>query len=110
MDNKSMYEFYVAGVKFHELHKCINELDEGMYLNLVPEPTNQYDPNAVQIIYSNENEDKNSMLGYVPAKISALVTADLEISDLECKIIELNPSEKPWKQLKVLIKEVEEDV
>lgn len=104
MGNK-LYEFYVAGVKFHELHKCIKELKEGDFLSLVLEPNNKYDPNAVRIEYNSSEQDSTFMLGYTPAKISASVTADLTIANLSCIVTEVNPDEKPWLQLKVAIME-----
>lgn len=99
------YEFYVAGVQFHELKNCISRISEGMALELDPEPTNQYDPNAVAIKVAFD-EDDIFMIGYVPKKISAEVSADLEIGDLDCIVTELNPSAKPWEQIKVALMEV----
>lgn len=98
---KAIHEFYVAGVKFHQLKECIDDIKVGDFLNLVLEPTNKYDPNAVRIEYCTI--EKSFMLGYVPAKISASVTADMMISNLRCEVIEVNPKEKPWVQLKVAL-------
>lgn len=104
------YEFYVAGVKFHELRKCVDDLEVGDILQLEQEPDNKYDINAVKILspkfYAGEGgvEETRYMLGYVPAKISAQVTAAMDLDSQTCTIIELNKSEKPWKMLKVQIK------
>jgi hypothetical protein len=100
------YEFFVAGVKFHQLKECISELKVGDHLSLILEPTNKFDPNAVRIEYYSSEQDKTFMLGYVPAKMSASVSAAFMINTLSCEVIELNPDEKPWMQLKVAIKEV----
>ena len=103
------YEFFVAGVKYHELHLCIGELEIGDVLSLVTEPTNEYDPNAVKIEYQSPALGKGVMIGYVPATISAAVTAALVYSELKCEIVELNKSEKPWKQVRVAITKIEEE-
>jgi len=107
-DDIIKYEFYIAGVKFHELHTCIGELKEGSAIAMVAESANQYDPNAVQLKFPSPALGKNVMIGYVPAKISAVVRAAMIYSILGCKVIELNKDEKPWKQVRVAImKEVE---
>ena len=92
-------EFYVAGVKFHELHKVIKEVKEGELLVLIPEPDNKYDPNAIRIVRNG------LMLGYVPAKLAASVQASMEVGTVTCIVTEIEPSAKPWQQLKVGLKE-----
>jgi len=92
-----MEEFYVAGVQYHDLDKCIRSINEGDELQLVPEPDNSYDPNAVKIMKDD------IMLGYVPAKFSASVAADLTISNPKCYVVKVNPQNKPWERLKVKI-------
>ena len=101
------YEFYVAGVKFHQLKDCIDKIKVGETLTLVSEPENPYDPNAVAIKFYHvtETSDAEYMLGYVPAKFSAEVTALMEVFDVECTVKEINKTAKPWEQLKVKIAE-----
>ena len=106
-ESKPLYQFYVAGVKFHELHKCIKEIQPGEHLAMREEPTNPYDANAVRLEYSSLNLDEEVMVGYVPKKFSAEVTAGLTVSDLYCEVLEVNPSAKTWEQLKVAIFELE---
>ena len=102
-----MFEFYVAGVQHHEIYKCLKEMGVGQYVVMEPEPTNKYDLNAIRLEYSSPNVE-SVMIGYVPAKISADVSAMLEIGDnVSCRIIELNKDEKPWKQVKVAVEEVD---
>jgi len=106
-DYEVTHQFYIAGVKFHQLHSVIDLIEEGSYLRLVPEPTNKFDPNAVRIEYATF--EKEAMLGYVPKVSSAAVSAVIAVGKkLECVVISLNPSEKPWKQCKVEIREVKE--
>ena len=104
MADEQSWEFYVAGVKFHEAHKVISLLEKEMAFDLVPEPTNKYDSNAVKLVW--DLEDDTYMIGYVPKKISAEVAAFLEYAEEPiCEIIEVTPSNKPWEQIKVVIRE-----
>lgn len=102
-------EFFVAGVQFHNLHKCLDALhqkfnseEQEVALTLEPEPTNKYDPNAVKITFDG------TMIGYVPKRFSAEVSALIEMEGIEnisCIITELTPSAKPWERIKVEVTE-----
>lgn len=110
-ERENFWEFYVAGVKFHKLADVISQLEEGDVLDLILEPTNEYDKTAVRI------ELEETMLGYVPSKISSAVTAaiqktggkafsqvgSIQRGQMECMIIKLRPDEKPWQQLMVRV-------
>jgi len=94
------WQFYIAGVRHHDIHKVVDELKVEGRLSLSLEPTNKYDPNAVRI------ESEGTMIGYVPAKISAQVTAAVTSGkhNIVCEIVEFNPAEKPWKMCKVVVR------
>ena len=105
----NLFEFYVAGVQHHKLKECIEEIKEGDALILVAEPSNQYDPNAVRVEFSSLNQDRDIMLGYVPAAkgdYSSKVSAALMIMNLKCTVLEINPEAKSWERLKVAIEEI----
>ena len=109
---ETLHEFYVAGVKYHELYTCIAEVEVGETLIMIQETDPEvlkYDPNAVRLYHSSHHEEM-VMVGFVPARQSAQVSALLEVmSDvLIAEVIEVNPKEKPWFQLKVAIKEVQD--
>lgn len=102
---KTMYNksFFVAGVQHHELDKVISDLDKGSILELVPEPENKYDSNAVAIKFND------TMLGYVPRKVSAEVSALFETeSVIKCEIEELDEDKRPWERLYVTISTTED--
>ena len=114
----NQWEFFIAGVQFHQAKTVINKLEKGMDLDLNPDPENQYDPNAIEIRYNcgcGECENENVMLGFVPKKFSPEVAAFLEIAEFPssvqraCTITLLDPKAKPWEQIKVVIKEEEVD-
>lgn len=104
---KPFHEFFIAGVQHHQLHKVLKLLKEGNHLQLVPEPTNKFDPNAVRI--ECFTADGDIMCGYVPKKFSSSVCAAIEVGNiLECIITELISTAKPWEQCKVEIREVKD--
>lgn len=103
-DYKVTHEFFVAGVRFHELDTVIDDIAEGDNLILVPEPSNKFDPNAIKIEYA-ASDAPYAMLGYIPKKYSSEVCAMIEVGkNLECILIKLNKDAKPWEQLKVEIR------
>lgn len=103
------HEFYIAGVQHHEYKQCLDFMEDGINLKLIPEPENIFDPNAVRIIYSYESDDA-TMLGYVPAKLSPSVLAMIEIFDnVECTLTTFNKDSKPWEMFQVTIKPTEVD-
>ena len=94
-------KFYIAGVQHHQLHKVLDGLEVDQHMQLVPEPTNKYDSNAVRI------EFEDTMCGYVPKKFSSEVSASITIGcSLKCIVVELNKLAKPWEMCKVEIREV----
>ena len=102
-EKATTYKFFIAGVQHHKSNDCLSEMEVGNVLALTPEPTNGFDPNAVRIEFVSIKQETTIMLGYVPAKISASVTADITIQDMKCEITELNKDLKPWERIKVLI-------
>jgi hypothetical protein len=107
--------FYIAGVQFRprdEINRTAKEMKVGDKIGLKAEPDNKYDPNAVQILFDNSaNEyDPVIFLGYVPKKLSAEVSAMLEIGPVECVVDEVNPSAKIWEMFKVSVRTIEEEL
>ena len=106
---EKQFEFYVAGVQHHGLHTILQEVQEGDDLLVIPEPTNKYDKNALKIVYESLADKTPVMIGYVPGKLSAQVSAFLDSCEgISCKVLEFNPTAKPWNQIKIIIKEYED--
>jgi len=104
-DYKVTHSFFIAGVQFHDLKTVIDIIKEDDHLVLIPDPTNKYDPNAVEIKYIDKDYDE-IFLGFVPKKFSSEVAAALEIGrKLECVLVELNKAAKQWEMAKVEIRE-----
>ena len=102
-------EFFIAGVQFRpqvEIRATASVLKEGHVLLLEPEPTNRFDPNAIKLIYLEEQ----IFLGYVPKKFSSEVAGLLEAGiDLECIVQAVDPKAKTYEMFKVVIQEPAED-
>lgn len=105
---KQKFEFFVAGVQYHSLKYYIDEIEVGFPLNMVPEPENKYDHNAIKLVYCAADESL-AMIGYVPKKLSAEVTAFIRTCpEPVCIITELNKGADPWNKLCVEIREYED--
>jgi hypothetical protein len=106
---KKSWEFYVAGVAFHELDRCIDDIEDSLAneekveLKMVLEPTNKFDRNATQLVYPSFNGEL--MIGYVPAKISAQVAESIksEKFTMMCEVKKVDREESPWRKCKVII-------
>jgi len=96
-------KFYVAGVQHHQYKQCLQELSEIELLKMVPEPDNRYDPNAIKLMFGEYQ------IGYVPKKFSAVVSAALEISNVECEIVKFDPNARPWEMIEVVIRSSEDE-
>lgn len=101
-------KFYIAGVKFHQYKSVLNDVTEGDNLMLISEPTNKYDPNAVQIHF--DNGGVAAFIGFVPKKFSSEVSALLDIGKtLECILTGFDKSASTWEMFEVEIEEVEDE-
>lgn len=59
----SHFHTYIAGIKHHKKAFYSLDLEQREHkLELVEEPTNKYDPNAIKVIVDGKH------IGYVPAK------------------------------------------
>lgn len=51
---------YIAGLQYYDVLEIWKDLQIGDFVNLIPEPDNQYDEHAVKVFY------KDKQLGYLP--------------------------------------------
>ena len=92
------WSFNIAGVQYHDYKRVLNSIKVGDKLRMIPEPTNKYDPNAVQLHFGN------IFLGFVPGKISSDISAFLEYAEEPtCLITNFNKAGKPWEMFTVSI-------
>lgn len=100
--------FPIACVKFRppSVYALLQTLEDGSVFELVPEPENKFDPNAVKIMYFDGIEDIH--IGYVPKNFSAEVSAALEIEPYCCIAKNFAPGKKSWEyevELRALLNE-----
>ena len=104
-------QFFIAGVQFRpreEIRLALEKMKSGDTLILQPEPTNKFDPNAVQILLDLPDDGSTGIdrafLGYVPKKFSSEVSAMLGIgAPIICTVDEVNPAAKTYEMFKVTV-------
>lgn len=90
--------FCISGFQHHDGALVLKQLEAGMTLDLVAEPDNPYDRDAIAIKF------RNVMLGYVPANNNALLSLMMLYGHediFECRILQVDPTADPWKQVRV---------
>ena len=94
---QSGFRFYAAGVKFKlSNYKQVKDLLEpGLDIQLITEPTNEFDPHAVKLEFMGQH------IGYVPATFSKFVTERVEKA--KATVHAVDQTQPTWKQLKVEI-------
>jgi len=84
----------VAGFQYHEGKEVWDGLQVGDVLDLVREPDNPYDGNAVRV------EWQGHMLGYVPRRDNAGVARMLDRgTKFAAKIVRLKKARRPWERV-----------
>lgn len=97
-EDRFYFDFFIAGWRYYDGDKIVNQLKEGTNVNFELEPSNQEDTKAV-IVLSDKQGHK---LGYIPAFYSGFMFDVIRNNEMyEAKIEKINPYAKP--QLKVNI-------
>lgn len=76
----------------------LGELKAGTPLELVPEPDNPYDSEAVALRYYG------AKLGYVPAEENVVLSVMCfygHAAAFEARVLQVDPEAAPWKQVRV---------
>jgi hypothetical protein len=88
----------IAGFQFHRGASLWPLLRVGQVLDLVREPGNPHDTNAVAVYF---NEDR---LGYLPRTENQIVAQMLDRDEkLEASIIRLMEDENPWNRVRIRV-------
>lgn len=97
----------MAGRMYHEADEVWEKLKVGHKLSLVRDLDNRYDPEAVAVMYRDEQLDEVVCLGYIPRTHNSTIATFLEMgwSDLfECRISKIDPVAHPEHQIHLTIK------
>jgi len=109
MKKRKMYliDCHLAGRKYHDANEVWDKLKIGTLLQLQAEPDNRYDPKAVMVIYRDEEQNDDVLLGYIPRNCNFEISTMLEMgwADIfECRINNINPLVHPEEQIRLTIK------
>lgn len=92
-------EFYVAGWRYYDGEKVIDQLFPGSKVDLQLEPDNPYDPFAIQI-YGPER----TLLGYVPVYYTRYLDETVNNNTYEAFVKKIGPADDPQLRLRVNVK------
>lgn len=88
----------IAGFQFHRGEALWSSLSVGQTVELVREPSNPHDANAVAVYVEKEQ------LGYVPRGENQVVAQMLDRGEcLEASIVRLTDDESPWSRVRIRI-------
>lgn len=84
---------FVAGFQYYDGLKSLEYMKTGDVLNLIREPENAYDDNAIALYWQNQK------IGFVPRDINAVLAALLDAKDLEliAEITYLEKNVETWE-------------
>ena len=90
--------FHIAGFQHYDGAFALEKLKPGKKLKMVPDPTNPYDPYAIELRY------KKAKLGYVPRNENeqlALMAFYGHTGVFEARVLQVDPEAEPWRQVRV---------
>ncbi|HFU3730027.1 TPA: HIRAN domain-containing protein [Streptococcus suis] len=94
-------DFHLAGFAYYDGLDVVEQLKLGISLDLLAEPTNPYDSEAVVILYQGKK------LGYIPKHKNSLISRMLFYGHgdiLEARVQMIDLTEHPERQLRVVVK------
>lgn len=94
-----LLQFFVAGFRFYEGMKLLDQMNEGDQLELVREPSNKYDDCAIALHWNNKK------IGFIPRDENALLSRliDAQALDFVAEITHLNKKVQPWENVNVAV-------
>jgi hypothetical protein len=99
--SRHLIDFHIAGFTYYDGLEVINELHLGTRVDLVGEPDNPYDPEAIKVMYHDKK------LGYVPKDRNSQMSTFLYYGHgdiFEAQIQLVNTETHPERQFRVVVK------
>ena len=94
-----LFNCMVAGFQYYDGPKLIEKLEPDMYLRLVREPNNIYDPKAVAVFIRNGNK-----LGYIPEFLNEIPAGHMDRGKkLFGRVSYSDPGAPPWNMLEITV-------
>lgn len=94
-----LLHFFVRGFQYYEGPKIIDRINRDGLVDLVREPDNPYDENAIAIHFEGKK------IGYVPREDNLVLSniIDAGLLDLQAEITFVEPDAATWEQISVAI-------
>lgn len=99
--SRHLTDFHLAAFAYYDGLDVINELQHGTVVDLLAEPTNMHDPDAVAIFY------QGTKLGYIPSAKNSLISSLIYYGHgdiLEARIQSVDLAAHPERQFRVVVK------
>ncbi len=102
---KFYFDCHLAGRKYHDADLVWDQLRVGMPVRLEREADNRYDPEAVQVILTIDDEDY--LLGYIPRSVNQNLTPFFDMGWgclFDCCISRIAPEAHPENQIRLTVR------
>lgn len=87
--------FYIAGIKHYQNEQELKSLMVGIKLEIVREPNNPYDTNAIALYTTNKNK-----LGYIPKSQNNKIAKCIDSGDiLKVEVIGIDHTANSWEKV-----------
>lgn len=96
--SRYIYMFFIAGFQYYDGALVLDKLKPGKKLKMQPDPSNPYDPNAIELRYEKVK------LGFVPRSENeklALMAFYGHSDAFEARVLQVDPQAAPWNQVRV---------
>ena len=106
-NKKYFMDCHLAGRKYYDANEVWNQLQVGTPLRLVREADNRHDPDAVQVVFFDKENEENVLLGYIPSTHNEQLAILLDMGWghlFDCRITQLRPDAHPERQVQLVIK------
>jgi hypothetical protein len=88
----------LAGFRYYEGADLWDRMQVGDALELVREPANPHDPNAVRVLWQGQ------MLGYLPRRENRAVARHMDAGGrVEARIVRLQQHRNPWQRIELAV-------
>lgn len=89
---------YVAGFQYYDGPALLDRMRRARQLTLRRDRHNPHDPNAIRLYFGQQ------LIGYVPRGPNAELSRRMDRAEpLVCRIEEVQPQSKPWRQVAIRI-------